>query len=484
MADSCSDKKCLFSKCFSKKCSIVAVLAVVAGVVSLWFVWFGASSLINKEIVEENIQRLAVQVSDVANGYGKDAKLAYGEVEITGWGYSKKAVVHNPSLDVAIKGSAAGKGWLVATDSVVVEADPISVNRIIISAAEPVNISEDGKAKSVVTFAEPLKYTYMPLNAEGLHASQQDILFPKQITISKVGGAAVDCASDASVDCAHKAAEAPKGQSVISFANVPTLHIISSVEKNKNIISYDFSGMEVVSDDGSKTAVGSLLGKFNKYDGDNEGQFFVQYNLALADVVVSDAAHASKPYAFNADMGIVGDVVTKSEPIVAPAVPPVAGENLPPEQAKAPVATFVNKKITVKEVALSGQDFKLHVSGDVSVLADDALPSGLLTFQIDNLQKFLSSELVPAEVRGVLEGLLEKMTGQPISQQENVTIDFKREKNGVFYLGKTTFEALASTFLSDMLMNRSASEQPRVGEPKISEPTVLPRDLPKSEGVK
>ena len=39
-------------KCLNKKFSVIALLAVVAGGAALWFVWFGASSLISKEIVK------------------------------------------------------------------------------------------------------------------------------------------------------------------------------------------------------------------------------------------------------------------------------------------------------------------------------------------------------------------------------------------------------------------------------------------------
>ena len=442
-------------KCLNKKFSVIALLAVVAGGAALWFVRFGASSLISKEIVENELQNLSAQISEEAEEQGKTAKFTYGEVEITGWGYNKKAVVHNPAIEVAVKGAPEGKNWLVSTDSVVAEADPTNAQRAILSASAPFNISEDGKQKSVVSFAEPLKYAYTQLNVDGFKSAVQDIFVPTQITISQViapveGGSA-------------PVAVAPKNQTIISFATAPTLQILSSAEKNKRIVSYDFSGLSVINDDGNKVTIGSIIGKFNK-----------ENSLALGDIVLANATHSSQPYAFNLDTAIAGTITT-----------PKAGESPVTTVADTPTpvapTSVVSKKITLNEISLAGADFKIHAAGDISVESSDPLPSGLLNFQIDNLQKFLGSEIVPAEMRGVVEAVLEKMTGQPASKQENIAVPFKREKNGVLYLGNSTFEALTASVLGNVLTNRPAGAEPVAPAPVVNVPSV---DMPKSEGAK
>ena len=456
-------------KCLNKKFSVIALLAVVAGGAALWFVWFGASSLMSKEIVENELQNLSAQISEEAEEQGKTAKFTYGEVEITGWGYNKKAVVHNPAIEVAVKGAPEGKNWLVSTDSVVAEADPTNAQRAILSASAPFNISEDGKQKSVVSFAEPLKYAYTQLNVDGFKSAVQDIFVPTQITISQViapveGGSA-------------PVAVAPKNQTIISFATAPTLQILSSAEKNKRIVSYDFSGLSVINDDGNKVTIGSIIGKFNKENSDAEGSASEKYSLALGDIVLANATHSSQPYAFNLDTAIAGTITT-----------PKAGESPVTTVADTPTpvapTSVVSKKITLNEISLAGADFKIHAAGDISVESSDPLPSGLLNFQIDNLQKFLGSEIVPAEMRGVVEAVLEKMTGQPASKQENIAVPFKREKNGVLYLGNSTFEALTASVLGNVLTNRPASAEhiPETAPvPVVNAPSI---DMPKSEGAK
>ena len=479
MRNSCSIKKCL-----NKKFSVIAVLAVAAGGAALWFVWFGASSLISKEIVENELQNLSAQISEEALAQGKTAKLTYGEVEITGWGYNKKAVIHNPSVEVAAD-APLGKSWVVSTDSVVGEADPTNAQRVILSAAAPFNISEDGKQKSVVSFAEPLKYAYTQLNVDGVKTAEQDIFVPTQISISPVA-APVDGASPQ----VAPVAEAPKGGTIISFATAPTLQILSSAEKNKRIVSYNFSGLSVATDDGNKVTVGSIIGKFDKEDGEGTGSFLAKYSLALGDVVLANAANSSKPYEFNLDTAIAG-TITAPKAVELP-VTPVADASALSQSltsqapvAPAPIAPtpVVSKKITVNEISLASADFKIHAAGDISVESDDPLPSGLVNFQIDNLQKFLGSEIVPAEMRGVVEGVLEKMTGQPVSKQENAAIPFKRDKNGVLYLGNSTFEALTANVLGSVLTNRPASAPatPVAPAPVVNVPSI---DMPKSEGAK
>jgi|GEM_PF-3013815 len=470
-------------KCFSKKCSAIAVLAVGAGAAALWFVWFGPSSLINKELVESNLQRLSSQLGAFASEHGKEAKISYGEIEIAGWGYGKKAIVHNPVVEVSVKGEGVSKAWAASTNSVLVESDSVNSGRVILLIADAINISEDGKARETVTFSEPLKYGYLATQIGAEQSAQQDVYIPKKITISQLDASGVaaggDCAnSDAG--CASQEGASAKAQTTISFINAPTLQIISSQQSEKSSISYDFSGMEITSNDGNKLIVGTAAGKFNK-ENEAEGKPSIKYNFTLGDVVVSDATHTSKPYAFNFDVAVSGD--SSAAPAVAPAPVTVDGGTAQepaktPEVAAASVASS-GQKIALNNLSVSGQDFKVHASGNILVEAGDIMPSGLVELKIDNVPQFLSSELVPADSRGLVEGLLEKMAGKPVAKEESISIPLKREKNGTFYLGQANFEALAASALSDTLMGRPASDYHApdkaaapVVAPSVAEPTV------------
>jgi hypothetical protein len=452
MAGFCSNKKC------SKKKTITAVLAIVAGIVALWLVWFGTGNLISKELVESNLKDFSDELSEVADAHGKTAKLSYGEIEITGFGYAKKAIIHNPSVDVAIKGVESGRAWSLSTDSLSVDADPMNSSHIMVTAANPILISEDGKPSQTISFSEPFMLGYGKLeDSSGANILQHDVFLPKQITISHE----------------NATAEQAKGQTLITFSSVPSFKIISIPEQKKKLVNYDFTGVEVSTDEGSKTAIGHIYGEFNQQYNDGD-KFSVTYNLALSDVVASDSAHSSKPYSFNLDVAVDGEpalpkpVVAAESPAdaSAQAVAPVA-----PTSA-VPVVPYVNKKVSIKQFAFSGADFKVGASGDIAVDSEDPLPTGLVTLQIDNLQNFLSSEVVPSGSRGVLEAVLERMIGQPVAKQENVSIPLKREKNGSFYLGQTTFEAIASNFLTDILMSHPSSEPAASGEPQISAPSI------------
>lgn len=450
MAGFCSNKKCFKNK------KIIAPLAIFSGAAAIWFVWFGTGTLISKELVEDNLQNFSADLNKFADENGKTAKLTYGEIEIAGWGYSKKAIIHNPYVDVGIKGVVSGDVWSLSTNSVQIAADYINSKRIMIYAADPILISDNGRLSQTVSFSEPLAIGYGKSTVEsGANIFQQDIFFPKQITITHE----------------NTSSETEKGQAIVSFASVPTFKIISIPDEKKKSVSYKFSGLEVSERSGNKTLIGDITGNFNQEDVVDGRKSTIKYDLSLGDIIVSDATHSSKPYAFNLDVAV--DVFSSDSATVVEPQPATADVSSVP----APVvsAPTISKKIAVNQFALSGADFNVNARGDVLVGGDDPLPSGLVTLQIDNMQNFLGSELVPVNMKGMVKALLERMTGNTVDNQENVSIPLKRDSKGVFYLGQVSFEELASNFLTDVLISHPAAEPAAPatnGEPQISAPSI------------
>lgn len=480
-----------FSKYFGNKCSILAVLTLLTALVALWFVWFGAPSLISREIVEQNLQRLSADLSELAAEHGKEAKLTYSSVEIEGWGYNKKAVVLNPVVEISSVGGEWKKGskFSAATDKMIVEADPVNPNRVALLASGTIGIDEDGVRKTV-GFSEPIRYYYTIAQIDGKKQEQQDIVIPKQIVIATVSEAK-NCV-DGDAGCAVKQQEEiAKEQTAIGFLNNPTVRIVSSADFGNRFLSYDLSSMEITSGDGSKANFGSIIGSLDKGNADGEGKTISKYNLAVSDLVFSNAGNVSKPYDMKLDMAMVDDKVPAVEDVKPEGDKAEAAKTVEPDSEtynsevyKKSIANRPNKKVTINQFSVSRQDFSLNAAGEINIENSDPLPYGLVKLNVEHLPQFMTSEMVPAEMRGVVEGVLVKMTGKPLAGQDNLAIDFKREKNGVFYLGQTTFEALAATFLSDILMNKgtldiedsapaaAASGSERQKEPEVSVPTT------------
>ncbi len=432
--------------CAKKKCSVISVFAVLAAVAALWFVWFGTASLISKELVEARLQQLSTQLAEAGNAHGKDAKLNYGEVEILGWGYNKRAVIHSVSVDIAGKGAGDANKVSVSAGNLSVEADVLSKQRVVLSAADPINVSDNSVPQMVINHAEPFKYIYSESSNNGKKSFQSDIIFPKELTIEEAADAVkTDSPSDESQ---ANAANAKTDTISVSFAEAPSVQFLSTPDDNARSISYNFSGV-AVSGENYKTSIASLIGGFSSEKALPEGSFSGKYTLSAADIVLSQDSKDSKPYSVNVDIAF-----TASEAAATP-VADVAPEGAAP-QTETPVvknnATVAKTDVIVNTVTFSAPDFKLSASGNVSAGSDDPLPSGEVNLNIENLQQLLSSEIVPAVARPSLESALEKIAGQPIAGQTALAIPLKREKNGVFFVGKTTFEELTAAILGGVMM--------------------------------
>lgn len=412
--------------CLSKKCSLVSVLALLVAVVALWFVWFGTSSLISKDVVEANLRNFSEQLVEFGNAHDKDIKLTYGEVKIEGWGYNKKAAVNSVSIEASSKVNPDSK-MLVSTDKFTVESDPLNPSRVFFVFAEQVSLSENNQAQKIVSFSEPLKYAYTKVQS----SAQSDVFFPSQIVISGADANAVN------------------EKVTIGFASQPTLKFVSSPEQKGRSLAYNFSGVTINGADGSKASIASVVSEFNEAQ-EGETKITGKFNFAASDIIVGDAVKNSKPYNVSADLSFSSDDEDSSKPITPPS-----------SQGASDVAPAVSKiaksETVVNKVVFAGNDFKLSASGNIVRSAEDPLPSGELNVDIDNLPQFLASEVVPVEIRGSVEAALEKITGQPILGKTLVSIPVRREKNGVFYIGNTTFEALFASMMSDIMMQRPSS---------------------------
>lgn len=432
--------------CSGKKCSIVSVIFLVASVAVLWLVWFGTASLLGKDVVGGGLQQLSAQLARFGDVHGKDVKLTYGEIDIEGWGYKKQAVVHDVVIQVANK-SAMGTGRLsFSVEDVEIVSDPVDYKRLVISLSKPINISRDGRASGVLSFSEPLTDYYTQAKIGDDDAFRHDMIFPKEMTLSKQSG------------------EAVAEQIFINFAKAPTLIVGSIPAQKSRSVSYDFSGFTQTSPDKNKINIGSLVGQLTE-SLSADGKLDSKYTLAVSDFVWYGDKISTKPYALNIDA-----VFSR------PSDEKEAAEALPADTAASSVSAAPDGgKILLNSVVLSSPDFNLRASGNVSRASSDPLPSGEVNVDIDNLSGFLASEFVAIQDMAMMEAALVKITGQPLAGQTSVSIPLKREKNGVFYIGKTTFEGLVASLLSASIVpNQSLEALPVDGAAVQRLPEIAP----------
>jgi hypothetical protein len=430
-----------------------AALGVAILAASILVILFTGAPGMTQIDIEQHLKQFSTDIGSEAAGSGREAKFNWGNITIEGWGYNKHGMVDDVSFELAEKSLLDTTRWTLSTAKMHVYPDPSMLRRLIFVFSEPVNVIENGQLKSIMTFSSPLKYVYYDGLLHKVHVIEHAVHLPEQITLTPAK----------TIDAASK--DVP-GNVMITYDKDPVWKFKSMPDSGERESEYLFRNMKIASQDGTQATIASISGGFKEKPGDDKRPLG-NYKLAVIDLALRDSDKSTKSYSLSADINYTG--------------------NLPDMKQGRLVAATGDTELTLNQVQLTTDDFKVKASGTISMVNEDPLPSGKLDIDIDNVQKLVASELIPASSRRVVASALQKITGQPFESLTNVTIPLKREKNGLLYVGTVTFEELAAATFSDMLKNAPASEaapmpapspETAVPEPDNAAPDVVPVQPP------
>ena len=447
--------------CSGKKCSVVSVAFFVTLLAALGFVWFGTGAFFGKGEIENNLQRLSMQLTDIGSSYGKEIRITHGAIDVQGWTLNKKAVVRDVNIEIAGKANELLK-FKFSMGDVLISSDPYNAQKLIIEISKTINIYQGDKIINTLALSEPLIYNYLPIAIDGAQSFQHNIIFPKKIlAFGPKGDVIAESTTDNSKDLGDEKLS-------LSFAENPTLEFVATDREDVNLFSYDFSGLIASTQGKNIIAFGTLKSQFNEEEGDEEGRRAGKYTFMADDIVLYNEENFTKPYTINVNTNIIVDAA-KGEP----------AKIATPSDIKNPINIASNdtrdREVKLNNITLSNPDFKIQVTGNFANTKGDPLPSGEINIDIDDLPKFLDSELVALQGREPIENGLAKIIGKPVAGEEQASFLLKREKNGVFYIGQTTFEELVTSVLSGSFMKNSSGVT-RYPEPDTSTriPTIEP----------
>lgn len=457
-----------------KKCSVSLVLFWIAAGIVIWLVWFGTASLLGRDIVENSLQQLSQQLENAGRKYGKEVKLSHGKIDIEGWGYNKQAVVHDVVIEVTGDVIGHPMKFIFSTENMVISSGPGGPGQLIMLLSKPVNLSRNGVPVKSFVFSEPLLYSYAQMKTGGGQAFRHDIALPKKIVLLEPQPENIADGtknSDGQVD---------NEEAVLNFDKSPTAQILYMPEQRARATTIDFSGFTLSKHGENIITIGSFNTRINEGSGDAEGRIAGKYKLEIADMVLYKDKDSTKPYALKIDTDYTVDTNKQKTSDANPD----ASSSFTPDPSLNNTGPDENRDVVVNEISLSNPDFKLIAAGKISNIKGDPLPSGDMNVEIDNLQQFMASEFVAMEGKTMIEAALVKITGQPLAEQTQVSIPMKREKSGIFYIGKTTFEELVSYLLSTSIMLNQGSGVERLPEitPALGKQPDLSPENPPVEG--
>ncbi len=429
--------------CSGKKCSVsITVFFFIILVAALWLVWFGAGSLLGKPEVENFLQHLSSQLSENGSKYGRKIKLTHGGIDIEGWGHEKKAVIHNLAIEVSPTDSVAPVVFTLSVDEATVSTDPYDFQKLLIKISKPVNILQNGNLLYSLVGSEPVLYRYMLAQSSAIEAFHHDFTLPKHVSVmGKNSGNE------------NNTSQVGQEQLSLDFVNNPVINFMIIPDRNTDSLTYDLSGVTIAMGGQKKLSIGTLKSQNNEEPGDEEGRISGKYYLDSDNIVLYKDQDSTKPYALNVDTNTTADAIEAKD-----LDEPKTSEDAPkdamamPGYENARKGALRNREVVLNNFVISSNDFVVHAKGNFANIKGDPLPSGEINVDIENLPKFLESELVAIEGRAAVENSLAKITGQPVDGQEKASFAIKREKNGVLYIGNTSFEELMASLLSGIIM--------------------------------
>lgn len=436
--------------CSGKKCSIVySLFILIAMVTVVWFIWFGSDALQGKSGVENNLNKLSQQLSDIGNSYNKNIKLTHGVIEAGVWGVSRRSVVHNVKLEITGKTPENMANFTVELGDVAIYADQYNPKKTLIEISGSINFYQYTHLVNSLNFSEPLVYSYLQTQPGSPPSFQNNIILPKKITLFTHSQEATP-AEGTEMNSLVSGGKEEKFSA--SFTVNPIIEFVSTGMDSLSSVSYDLSGLTVASGGRQKIiSFGTLKSQFNEEDGDDEGKKAGKYSFVADDVMLYKDEAVTKPYTFNINTNLVFDDVKKGLSATE------SSSDVLKNHFNDNLNLIENRDVTLNNVTLSNPDFQMRATGNFSNTAGDPLPSGAINIDIDHLQGFLGSELVAIEGKDLVESGLIKILGQPLTGQDQVAFTLKREKNGTLYVGNTTFEELVASVLSGSVIGNSPS---------------------------
>lgn len=496
---------------FAKKHTLSLIIFLLIFVLVVWLAWFGVPFMVMNEKKADNVlQTIKTNLESMNLGKDKRVEFSYGNIEIKGAGYGRMAVINNVNLGLFSTSSFSKASLIANTETIEISLDPLNYKRLIISFNKPLNIFHNGFPVTSVVYSEPVAGYYIETTADGEKTVRSDVIFPKQFALvpPKLDYSDKDNIKNLSSSAIFDKAMLASGYSV-TFANSPTLQILSVPDKQKTTLSYDIAGFSLNSDGQAKIGINTISSRLEKEYGGMKNTTKGNYSLSIGDILFFHEGDVSSPYSltvntefmiekieesFLEELDIDKSFMSDRDKVIMGLQPK---EKITPDPriegddssekitSKRPTE---NRDVTINEIAFSNPYFKIKMSGKFSNIIGDPLPSGAVNIEIENVSEFIKSEIVAMYDKENVINLLTAITGENLREKKNITIPLKREKMGIFYIGNTTFEHLITSFITGSMipapekMLEEPTEAPNTIEPSIP-PQTTPPQIPENQEI-
>lgn len=399
----------------------------------------GSAGSVTKPYVESKLQLIAANIAAQAQISGDEAMFTYGEVKIEGGLLHNKIIVANPRLEYTANlpfGNVQKTD--ITTTRATVSSDSISSNTIAVNFPDSIEVMRDGFAPISIMFSDVPEYEFSQISATEQHTLH---VSPSFTMTTHVPGE-----------------DLVKMQ--VKYSAKPTLKRSINRQENKSDTEVLFQNLEI-----SSSAEKGVM-QFKKLSGvsseepsgTNARHFESSFEMQQFGIAKNDAPKG--PYDLVLDIN---------------------GTYLAPVKTEKGYEEVRDMEVTIDKLQLTHKDYDVNISGAISVKPDDMMPFGLLNIGIKGLDAFRNSEFVPVANVTLKDAVIGAITGNEDAKLKDAFFTLKRDKNGTFFIGETSFENLVGLIVTQGLSNSVKDEESKDDKASKPEDTPMPKEAPKPE---
>ncbi|MEZ5690959.1 MAG: hypothetical protein R3D71_04760 [Rickettsiales bacterium] len=427
-----------------KKLPMIWFLIVLVPFV-LWIVWFGVGSLmLNKSSVKAGLEQLSTKLENIGWKYDKEINFAHGDIEMKGWGYNKRAVIHDVSIDMRTINLKNPLIWKLSVDEVDISLDPVNSGTLVVEVDKPLTVLQTNIPVGYLKLSEPLSYYYTNILDNNVIFSSHKLVFPKQISFfaPKVNTVENDGKKNLEIDVGDK-------QFDLTFDEAPVIEFVPTKDGKGTNSTNKFTGLRFVKNGNTSISIGGWESISNEVLNVENNIIIGNYKLNMSDLELHIGETASSPYAFEVETNTAEENITPNKVVKTPTKDDSSDSNIHEEVDRRAM------DIEIKKFVFSNPEFSVDVKGKLANTKGDSMPSGDIKIDIKNLQEFLASEIIAIQNKELIENFLVQAIGQPIYDKKDISFTIKRKRGGLFYIGKTTLAEIMTSLMSGSMMSKS-----------------------------
>lgn len=419
----------------------VLLVAFIAGVALL-------RSGLDEVLLKQQLDQMIAQLREDGRKEGRHIELSYEGIEMAGQFTDRRAIVHQPKLLLKPEGSAPGtpekpNSLLITTPMIEIYASNSNLTSVLLSMPQPLDVaSEEDPARSMlkITANAPLALRLSVKESDGVAYMHWNQSLPSEIRLTYLK----------EQQATGKEEETPTLVPVYQ-----TLVVTSDKAMSDITLAQDESGLgEAVIALENVTIMPEAMPegaiKIGRAHGNWRNMLDTNDVAAMTGTVTIDAITAPPEIIPYAPISFAFEASQQG-------VMPVPG-----------TPTADDASYQLKTFQLRTKDASVDASANFAATAGELLPVGKADLAITNLPFVLGElknlRLLDAESDPLIAAIVERVSGQPYAEVQNLEVTINRDKGGAFMIGKTTFEELFTLVLKSKL------EQMGGGQPLIIGP--------------